>query len=723
MRNIVWVILLVACATHTFAHVDRIYRLCAPFDTISEDTCYALQKGENEVICSRVEDSAECAIRLASGDADFGIFTAEELLLAYKFYPTIRPIFQLRHRDKQQESFEFETVAVIPADLTQISVPPHERLQNLRNSGFCHPGFSKSQWWNDYILKYFERSVNRIQCQENVTLIENEVRSLRNFFGKACRPGDWAAEKSVDTELKRKYPQLCALCDDPTTCSYKNELNHGHLGALECLARGSGKVAYVALSYVQQYLGRNESFQFLCKDGSVMPLSTINPCTWVRQPWSVIAAKKEIAETTPLKTKLSEWLRPPVRDDWKIALNSIIQEDKQMFNITENMSMVTYLSTGRDVDLTATESCGRTIRWCTISDMETTKCNWVARATLALGVAPKISCVQAESTFQCFRDIADDRVDVITIDSNYGYLARTVYGLSTILYSETEMDRNSVIIAVVPEPNDDNYPVKNFQDLKNRKVCFPEYGGIGWLSFVNTVRTRGLISDSCDYPKSISKFLSGACTPGIKDIDHSRTRATTDISTKLCSACPNESNTSCAANETNHYYGDKGAMQCISDGKGDLAIVEAGNIIDGTIDPNMFRILCKNGSLARNTGFKYDEFCALSVTIDSEVVGRKNDTSFKTDIVLALLKMEDWLGYRVNTRRPIHIYGKFNGTLDLLFKDTSSGLVSTSSQKKSIIAYKELFSHVEECSNGSLIATANFIFVVLIALYHLLPVH
>lgn len=93
------------------------------------------------------------------------------------------------------------------------------------------------------------------------------------------------------------------------------------------------------------------------------------------------------------------------------------------------------------------------------------------------------------------------------------------------------------------------------------------------------------------------------------------------------------------------------------------------------------------------------------------------------DIVLALLKMEDWLGYRINAQRSIHIYGPFNGTIDLLFKDSSSGLVLTSSTKKSILEYKELFSHVEECSNGALIATANCIFVFLITLYHLLPVH
>lgn len=55
--------------------------------------------------CLRVTDSAECAIRLAQGEADFGIFNAEELLLTYQFYPSqIQPLFQLRHKERQEGS-------------------------------------------------------------------------------------------------------------------------------------------------------------------------------------------------------------------------------------------------------------------------------------------------------------------------------------------------------------------------------------------------------------------------------------------------------------------------------------------------------------------------------------------------------------------------------------------------------------------------------------------
>lgn len=142
------------------------------------------------------------------------------------------------------------------------------------------------------------------------------------------------------------------------------------------------------------------------------------------------------------------------------------------------------------------------------------------------------------------------------------------------------MDKNSVIIAIVRESKDNIYPIKNFYDLKNRKACFPEYGGISWLSFTNIARTDGIISSkSCDYSLLVSKLLSGACTPGIEDADHARTAISADVSSKLCSACRYQNNTSCAVNETNRYYNDKGAMRCLSEGVGDVAFVEAANII------------------------------------------------------------------------------------------------------------------------------------------------
>lgn len=132
---------------------------------------------------------------------------------------------------------------------------------------------------------------------------------------------------------------------------------------------------------------------------------------------------REVA--TSLKSNLKKWLKSPFREnDWEIALSKIIQEDSWAIDLMET-SLATYLSKGREIDVSNIETCGKTIRWCTIGDLETNKCTWVAKAARALGVEPSISCIKSNSTFECFRDIAENRTDIITIDSNYGYLART----------------------------------------------------------------------------------------------------------------------------------------------------------------------------------------------------------------------------------------------------------------------------------------------------------
>lgn len=120
-----------------------------------------------------------------------------------------------------------------------------------------------------------------------------------------------------------------------------------------------------------------------------------------------------------------EWLQIiPEVDSWKIALSKIIQEDSRAVDILERITVATYLSRGRDIDLGNSDRC-RSIRWCTISDLETNKCVWISKAATAIGVSPRISCVKTKSIFECFHEIANDRADIIAIDSNYGQLART----------------------------------------------------------------------------------------------------------------------------------------------------------------------------------------------------------------------------------------------------------------------------------------------------------
>ncbi|XP_066586110.1 transferrin-like [Prorops nasuta] len=690
------------------------YGFCAPKSIYTEYDCNALAKRGSPVHCVPVIDLTECAIKLARGEVDFGIFTAEELLLAHQIYPTeLMPVFQLKHKDRIAEMFEFETVAVVQRTLNSSS---QDTFKNLRGAGLCHPGFNKQHGWTDYVHKYFERKVTEkeFSCQDNLTISENEVRNLKNFFGQACRPGSWNSDEAYSNNLKRKYPELCSLCSNPTACTYNNEFEYGHAGAFECLKSGRGKVAYLSLAYVKKYLNLDDSFLYLCPDKTLQIVAgTDRPCTWIRQPWNSIVVRSKDYQT--IIKDLTEWLnisKPIYSSDssWMHSLQQMILKEKIG---VELKSFVFY----RTLDVE--NKCSKPIRWCTTSTLEQNKCTWLAAESSLLGVEPSITCHQSDSTFQCLRDIQENQADIITIDSNYGHLARQVYGLSTVLYSETDNDRNSVIVAVVrePETKDESFAVSSLYNLKGKKACFPEYAGLAWLSFVHVARTENIFSSkSCDYPKHVSQLFSGACTPGIHDRDHSHSRSSEDIISRLCSLCPQGNNTErCSANIKNPYYGDAGALQCLADKAADIAFVELKNLNQTILGSTKYRILCKNSSLALTPGFKVDDLCPLSITIDSEVVSRRDNSKIGSfDISSALLKLDNWLGYEVGISRPLHIYDQFDGVSDLLFKDSTQGLVDKDSNLEYVKAYKDIFSHVDTCSAAvpSVIISASFILLI-----------
>lgn len=81
------------------------------------------------------------------------------------------------------------------------------------------------------------------------------------------------------------------------------------------------------------------------------------------------------------------------------------------------------------------------------------------------------------------------------------------------------------------------------------------------------------------------------------------------------------------------------------------------------IDPNDYRIICANGSLAGYTGFDVDDGCALTTIVDGEiVVSRQNP---KTDgIINALASFDKYF----QSDPDFKMFDAFAGKTDLLFK-------------------------------------------------------
>lgn len=81
------------------------------------------------------------------------------------------------------------------------------------------------------------------------------------------------------------------------------------------------------------------------------------------------------------------------------------------------------------------------------------------------------------------------------------------------------------------------------------------------------------------------------------------------------------------------------------------------------IDPHEYRIICRNGSLAANTGFDVDPACALTTIVDGEIVVARNNHK-TTGVINALISFDKYF----QTDPDFKMFNAFGGKRDLLFK-------------------------------------------------------
>lgn len=266
------------------------------------------------------------------------------------------------------------------------------------------------------------------------------------------------------------------------------------------------------------------------------------------------------------------------------------------------------------------------------------------------------------------------------------------------------------------------------------------------MAFINVGKSRGFFAkEECDYGKLLSEFFGASCTPGARDVSHNH-GSNSDAHDSLCSLCravippfagisrlildgdvvteapeidvdaipveveersapapidPLQSATTCNADTTNQFYGNRGALRCLSE-VGDVAILERQYLNEHatTLGLNSadFRVLCRNGSLAAYPGFDVDAECLLTKIVDGEVVARR-DSDKLAGTVNALISLDKYL----QSDPKFKLYNHYNGVQDLLFMDTTFGLEAHTSTDVSrpVQNYQNLFVDLEKCAQSA----------------------
>lgn len=70
------------------------------------------------------------------------------------------------------------------------------------------------------------------------------------------------------------------------------------------------------------------------------------------------------------------------------------------------------------------QACRGSVKWCTISGIETRKCEWLRAAVQTHGIQPSLDCVTASNEWECWANIRDGIANVVTVDTEYGYITR-----------------------------------------------------------------------------------------------------------------------------------------------------------------------------------------------------------------------------------------------------------------------------------------------------------
>ncbi|KAM3956833.1 transferrin [Aphomia sociella] len=719
-------LLVIACTN------GQLYKVCV----LQSDpvTCQNLGKDGSQVECVGVESRLDCALKLARGEADIGSFSDEELLVLGQAQSTGNQLIAtIRSTDKQNVSYAFEAVTVVRNNHTG-------GLEGLRGGRYCHPGLDTPDLrWSPRVLKALELSAARSdRCPgantDFKTAEELEVDELSKFFSAACRPGPWSYNVTVDADLKNRYPSLCSMCLNGNCTGYDTAQavningvnnNNRHIQALNCLVT-NGTVAFAAWQHVQEFfLIRNPQnvaeYSLLCPNGSTTPLSVavlgqaVSPCAAVRQPWRAVVAST--INAAAIRGRLETWWPngvDPGRNTWQSALYQNLVGGANFRVVPETPTTPqNYTSQIRPMDIATTAACLAPLRWCTVSVAENNKCTWAAAAAYTLGIQPTINCERRNTIFQCLDDIKEKRVDFIAVDSHYGFLARQHYRLSPVKLVQNTNAAASRVAAFVKETSA-QANVTRFENLRDKVACFPEFGGIAYVSFVRAAHERQIISASeCDYARAVGEYFSGACAPGATDASHVLFEGSSFNASVLCSACrsavssPNASQFTCTWDYTNLYYGNNGSLSCLADPATDVAFVETQNIAAQMaamqLNPNNYRALCRNNTLALRTGVAIDDNCLLAHVVDAEVLTRRNDPIYNSLNTL-LDTLDEFFGYTTSSQLiNFHLYSPFDSISDLLFKDSTIGITEASNVASHLPAknYIELFQHLESCTGAA----------------------
>ncbi|XP_068625861.1 transferrin-like [Battus philenor] len=538
----------------------------------------------------------------------------------------------------------------------------------LRNSSLCHPGVGVDDLrpLSDTLSGYLESLVITRSCDPGLSLTENRIKAVAEFFGKACKAGPWVPDSARDAELKKKYSTLCELCR--TSCS-KADRYWGDTGALTCLSEGAGEVMWAELDDVIAYFKLDEPpsrlqistdhLAYLCRDGSWQSLANnTQPCVWLNRPWPVIVAKRKAAAAVSALASTISGNTAAVDTHWHGALASLLELRAAPAPMLPPRAPLDYLAAARGFrEAYSQAGCDppRHITICTKSLLEKNKCEWLGEAGAVYGITPPLQCTIRASVRDCMASVRKGDSDVVVVDSDWLVPGMRDYSLEAVLHEATPIvEKTNTVVAYVRK----DAMLTKMADLRGKRAAFPRFDGVAWHSVSQYFAEK--LNVPCE---RFMNYFSEICAPGIEE--HNITKEVVDKLTKNCIKDDNMS-------------GELNALRSLVEARTDVAFFSMNtynkykaNIIHEPWAQQIVDItpVCPEENR---------KYCFISWSnIGHVLISNKNTKMRRQEIMNVFTKLDQLFG----KHQPFHsamfsMYGPFNHQMDILFHNNTKSLAS-----------------------------------------------